>query len=120
MKHPQLIERHFEPIAVALVQQRQVTLTLHSGEEIRQVSPLGLYVMSGEIYLTYKNQPSNYLDLPLSDIMELKVLTFHVDYPEDFDLSNHSLGRWHSSMKTMESQPHYSALNQPNSEASFK
>lgn len=120
LKHPQLIERHFEPIAVALVQQRQVTLTLHSGEEIRQVSLLGLYVMSGELYLTYKNQPSNYLDLPLSEIVKLKVLTFHFDYPEDFDLFNHTLARGRIFTNATESQPRHATLCHSNSEASFK
>ena len=120
LNHPQPIERHFEPIAVALVQQRQITLTLTSGDYVKQASPIGLYMMSDEFYLTYKTQLNNYLDLPLSQIVELKVLTFHFDYPEDFDLFNHTLTRGHVFMEAKESQPHHATFNYSDSKASFK
>lgn len=120
LNNPKPIERYFEPIAVALVQQRQITLTLTSGDFVKQASPIGLYMMSGEFYLTYKTQLNNYLDLPLSEIVELKVLTFHFDYPEDFNLFNHTLARGHIFTIAKESQSQNATLNHSNSEASAK
>ncbi len=86
-----MFEHLFEPIAVALVQQKQITLTLTSGEQLKQISPIGLTVTTSELYLVYQDHLNDYDDLPLQDITELKVLTFHFDYPADFKLQDYHL-----------------------------
>lgn len=91
LNHIQAIERHFEPIAVALVQQKQITLSLNSGKFIKQATPMGLAMASGELYLIYQNHLNDYDDLPLHEIAKLKVLTFHFDYPSDFQLQHYQL-----------------------------
>lgn len=91
LNHAKIIEKHFEPIAVALAQQKQITLTLSSGIAIKQASPIGLTMTAGELYLIYQNHLNEYDDLPLQQIEELKVLTFHFDYPSDFQLQRYQL-----------------------------
>lgn len=119
LNHTKAIEKHFEPIAVALVQQRQITLTLNSGEKIKQVSPVGLTMTSGELYLIYQSHLNDYDDLPLQEISELKVLTFHFDYPADFNLPSYTLTQWCTTTSVKELQSRYAA-NQSKGEASFE
>lgn len=88
---PMALGEFFEPISVALVHQKQITLTLKSGEQIEQVSPVGITATTSELYLVYQNTLNDYDDLPLTCIDELKVLTFYFDYPSDFQLHQYQL-----------------------------
>ncbi|WP_258182463.1 helix-turn-helix transcriptional regulator [Vibrio mediterranei] len=88
---PKALGEFFEPISVALVHQKQITLTLKSGERIEQVSPVGITTTTNELYLVYQNTLNDYDDLPLSCIAKLKVLTFYFDYPSDFQLQHYLL-----------------------------
>ncbi|PTP12087.1 hypothetical protein CWO27_20965 [Vibrio sp. 10N.286.51.C3] len=81
----------FEPISIALVHQKQITLTLASREQIERISPIGLTVADCEFYLVYQNHLNEYDDLPLTRIAKLRVLTFHFDYPSDFQLQQYQL-----------------------------
>lgn len=88
---PKALGEFFEPISVALVHQKQITLTLKSGEQIEQVSPVGIMTSASELYLVYQNTLNDYDDLPLTCIAKLKVLTFYFDYPSDFQLQQYQL-----------------------------
>ncbi|MEC7308046.1 hypothetical protein [Vibrio crassostreae] len=88
---PDLLGEFFEPISVALVHQKQITLTLKSGEQIEQVSPVGITTTASELYLVYQNTLNDYDDLPLTCIAKLKVLTFYFDYPSNFHLQQYQL-----------------------------
>ncbi|HGY9585148.1 TPA: hypothetical protein ACOJQP_003574 [Vibrio harveyi] len=81
----------FEPISVALVHQKQITLTLKSGEQIEQVLPVGIITTASELYLVYQSALNDFDDLPLTSIAELKVLTFYFDYPSNFQLHLYQL-----------------------------
>ncbi len=88
---PNTLGELFEPLSVALVHQKQVTITLNSNKQIEQISPVGIMVVYGELYLVYQNHYNEYEDLPLKQITQLKVLTFHFDYPSDFRLQHYQL-----------------------------
>lgn len=88
---PEYITALFEPIAVALTHQKQISFALQDGESLEQVSPVGLITAYNEFYLVYQNTFNEYDDLPIKDITHLKVLTFHFDYPSDFKLSEYQL-----------------------------
>ncbi len=79
----------FEPLSIALIHQRQVTITLDSNILLEQISPLGITVVYGELYLVYQNTINQYHDLPLKQVSQLKVLTFHFDYPDNFQLQDY-------------------------------
>lgn len=91
LKAPKALGDFFEPISVALVHQKQITLTLKSGEQIEQVSPVGITTTASELYLVYQNHLNDYNDLPLTRIAKLKVLTFYFNYPSDFQLQQYQL-----------------------------
>ncbi|MBE4012676.1 hypothetical protein HJ126_21770 [Vibrio parahaemolyticus] len=88
---PTALGEFFEPISVALIHQKQVTITLTTGELIEHVSPVGITTTASELYLVYQNTLNDYDDLPLKLIAGLKVLTFHFDYPSDFKLQQYQL-----------------------------
>lgn len=88
---PKALGEFFEPISVALVHQKQITLTLKTGKQIEQVSPVGIATTASELYLIYQSTLNEYGDLPLTCIAELKVLTFYFDYPSDFQLHQYQL-----------------------------
>ncbi|WP_253805797.1 hypothetical protein [Vibrio mediterranei] len=88
---PEILGEFFEPISVALVHQKQITLILKSGKQIEQVSPVGIMTTTNELYLVYRNTLNDYDDLPFKCITELKVLTFYFDYPSDFQLQQYQL-----------------------------
>ncbi len=88
---PKILGEFFEPISVALVHQKQITLTLKSGKQIEQVSPVGIITTTNELYLVYRNTLNDYDDLSFKCIAELKVLTFYFDYPSDFQLQQYQL-----------------------------
>lgn len=88
---PKALGKFFEPISIALVHQKQLTLTLKSGKQIEQISPVGIITTASELYLVYQNTLDDYDDLPLTSITKLKVLTFYFDYPSGFHLHQYKL-----------------------------
>ncbi len=80
----------FEPLALALTYQRLITITLKTGETIESMMPLGLLLSIQSFHLIYQSD-NNTFDIALHHVAEIKVLTFHFDYPTNFQLHQYSL-----------------------------
>ncbi|HHP0513610.1 TPA: hypothetical protein ACRZ3R_004413 [Vibrio harveyi] len=80
----------FEPLSLALTYQRLITITLKTGETIESMMPLGLLLSFQSFHLIYQSD-DNTFDIALHHVAEIKVLTFHFDYPADFKLHQYSL-----------------------------
>lgn len=80
----------FEPLSLALTYQRLITITLKTGETIESMTPLVLLLSIHTFHLVYQSDDHTF-DIALRHVAEVKVLTFHFDYPADFQLHQYSL-----------------------------